>query len=74
MERTIRDQEEFLRRQQELEAQQREATRALIEQNRTLQSRARSIMETLNSQESAAQDRPASDVLKRTIDQLRDMR
>ena len=74
LEKTVRDQEEFRRRQEALEEQQREATRALIEQNRDVQRRVQSIQGNLNSPEAAAADRPASDILKRTIEQLREIR
>jgi Flp pilus assembly protein TadB len=74
LEQTIREQEEFRRRQEELEHQQREATRALVEQNRDVQRRIQSIQGNLNSPEAVASDRPASEILKRTIDQLREIR
>lgn len=74
LEQTVRDQEEFRRRQEALEEQQREATRALLEQNREVQSRVQSIQENLNSPAAAASDRPASDILKRTVEQLREVR
>ncbi len=74
LEQTIREQEEFRRRQEELEHQQREATRALLEQNRDVQRRIQAIQGNLNSPEAVASDRPASEILKRTIDQLREIR
>lgn len=74
LELAVREQEEFRRRQEALEEQQREAARALAEQNRTLNSRVQSIHRALSSPEVAAGDRPSSDVLRQTIDQLRDIR
>ena len=74
LEQNQRDQEEFRRRQEALEEQQREATRALLEQNRDVQNRIQSIQGNLNSPAAAASDRPASDVLKRTVEQLRAIR
>jgi Tfp pilus assembly protein PilE len=74
LEQSRKDQEEFLRRQEALEAQQREATRALLEQNRDVQNRIESIQGNLNSPAAAAADRPASDILKRTVEQLRAIR
>jgi Flp pilus assembly protein TadB len=74
LEQTRKDQEEFLRRQEALEEQQREATRALLEQNRDVQNRIESIQGNLNSPAAAAADRPASDILKRTVEQLRAIR
>ncbi len=74
LEQAVKDQEEFRRRQEALEEQQREATRALLEQNRDVQRRIQSIQGNLNSPEAAATDRPASDILKRTVEQLREIR
>jgi Flp pilus assembly protein TadB len=74
LEQNRKDQEEFLRRQEALEEQQREATRALLEQNRDVQNRIESIQGNLNSPAAAAADRPASDILKRTVEQLRAIR
>jgi uncharacterized protein HemX len=74
LEQAVKDQEEFRRRQEALEEQQREATRALLEQNRDVQRRIQSIQGNLNSPEAAAFDRPASDILRRTIEQLREIR
>lgn len=74
LEQTLKDQEEFRRRQEALEEQQREATRALLEQNRDVQNRIQSIQGNLNSPAAAAADRPASDILKRTVEQLREIR
>lgn len=74
LEQTLKDQEEFRRRQEALEEQQREATRALLEQNRDVQNRIQSIQGNLNSPAAAASDRPASDILRRTVEQLREIR
>lgn len=74
LQQTVREQEEFRRRQEALEEQQREATRALAEQNREVQNRIQSIQGTLNSPAAAASDRPASDILRRTVEQLRGIR
>ena len=74
LEQALKDQEEFRRRQEALEEQQREAARALADQNRALNSRVQSIHRALNSPEATAGDRPSSDVLRQTIDQLRDIR
>ena len=74
LEQTLKEQEEFRRRQEALEEQQREATRALLEQNRDVQNRIQSIQGNLNSPAAAATDRPASDILRRTVEQLRDIR
>ena len=74
LEQSRKDQEEFRRRQEALEEQQREATRALLEQNRQVQDRITSIQIDLNAPAAVASDRPASDILKRTVEQLREIR
>jgi len=69
MEQNAKDQAEFIRQQQEIANQQAEAARRLAQQNEELNRRMGGIDRFLNS--SQAQDRPASDVLKQTIDRLR---
>lgn len=68
LEQNARDQSEFMRRQEELAEQQRAAARELAEQNRRLQSRVNSINQMLNQ----AEDSPAPDVIRRTIESLRE--
>jgi regulator of replication initiation timing len=74
LEQTVRNQEEFRQRQAEIEEQQRQAASRLIEENTRLRSSVRDIRTMLNNPEFTANDRPASDVLKRTIEQLRNAR
>jgi len=69
MEQNAKDQAEFMRQQQEISERQAAAARALAEQNEALNRRMSGIDRYLNS--SQAQDRPASEVLKQTIDRLR---
>jgi hypothetical protein len=69
MEQTAKDQAEFMRQQQEIAAQQAAAARALTQQNEALGRRMGSIDRFLSS--SQTQDRPASDVIKQTLDRLR---
>lgn len=69
MEQTAKDQAEFMRQQQEIASQQAAAARALVNQNDALSRRMGSIDRFLTS--SQAQDRPASGVLKETIERLR---
>ena len=69
MEQNAKDQAEFIRQQQEIATQQAAAAKALAEQNEELNRRMSGIDRYLNSGQ--AQDRPASEVLKRTIDSLR---
>lgn len=70
LEETVRIQQEYIKKQAELEEIQRSLSRRLAEENRTLQNRIRTIQNNLNSPQAAASDRPASDVLKRTVEQL----
>jgi Flp pilus assembly protein TadB len=69
MEQTQKDQAELMRRQQEIADQQAEAARALVERNEELNRRMSDVDRYLTSGQ--AQDRPASDVLKQTIERLR---
>lgn len=69
MEQTVKDQAEFMRQQQEIASQQAAAARDLVNQNDALSRRMGSIDRFLTS--SQAQDRPASNVLKETIERLR---
>lgn len=73
LEQTVRDQELFRQRQTELEEQQRIISRNLAAENSRLRTRVESIQSILNSQEALTNDRPASDILKRTIDELRNL-
>lgn len=69
MEQNQKDQAEFIRRQQEISDQQAAAARALAAQNEELNRRMSGIDRYLTSGQ--AQDRPASEVLRRTVDSLR---
>lgn len=73
LEQTVRDQELFRQRQSELEEQQRIISRDLAAENNRLRTRVESIQGILTSQEAIANDRPASDILRRTIDELRNL-
>lgn len=68
MEQTAKDQAEFIRKQQEISDQQAAATRALIEQNNTLNRKMSGIDNFLTSSQS--QDKPSSEILKQTIERL----
>ena len=70
MEQIVKDQKEYTKKQQELVNQQIAATEALAEQNKILSKKLSSVNSYLNSKEASASDRPSSDVLKNTIDQL----
>jgi uncharacterized protein HemX len=67
LEAAVREQQEVARRQQELQTQQRALTSRLLEENRKNSERSRSINEFLNTQQT---DRPASDILRETIERL----
>lgn len=68
LEQNTRDQAEFIRKQEEMVIQQRDATRELAEQNRRLQGRINSVNHMINQSEDSA----AADVIKRTIERLRE--
>ena len=68
LEQNARDQAEFIRRQEELATLQRRAARELAEQNRRLQTR----VESINQMIGQSEDSPAADVIKRTIERLRE--
>lgn len=68
LEQNARDQAEFIRRQEELATQQRRAARELAEQNRRLQTR----VESINQMIGQSEDSPAAEVIKRTIERLRE--
>jgi hypothetical protein len=68
LEQTIREQEQFTRQQQAIAERQRALVQDMAQRNQTLQRRVDQTNRIINSN---ANDRPASDVLKQTIDQLR---
>lgn len=68
-EQTAKDQAEFIRQQQEIASQQAAAAQALVIQNDALGRRMNNIDRFLTSSQS--QDRPASNILKETIERLR---
>jgi hypothetical protein len=68
LEQTVREQEQFTRQQQAIAERQRALVQDMAQRNQTLQRRVDQTNRIINS---AAGDRPASDVLKQTIDQLR---
>lgn len=71
LEQTQKDQQEFIRQQQEISDRQRAIARELEQRNRSLQTRIEATNQFINSPQAAASDRPASDVLRQTIEQLR---
>jgi len=68
LEQTVREQEQFTRQQQAIAERQRAIAQEMAQRNQTLQRRVDQTNRIINSN---ANDRPASDVLKQTIDQLR---
>jgi hypothetical protein len=68
LEQTAKEQAEFIQKQQEIADQQAAATRALAIQNEEISRRMSGIDRYLNASQS--QDRPSSEVLKRTIEML----
>ena len=70
MEQTLRDQQEFLAKQQSIARQQAESAAALEEQNRKLSQKISSVNSYLTSAAAKSSDRPSSEVLKQTVKQL----
>ena len=70
MEQTLKDQKEFAEKQKLITEQQAQATQDLMEQNQRLSQKISSVNSFLSSKDAAASDRPSSDVLKKTIEQL----
>lgn len=68
LEQTVKDQAEFLRRQEEIDYQQRRASHELASQNRRLQTRIDSVNQMINQ----AEDSTVPDIIKQTIDRLRE--
>ena len=71
LEQTQKDQQEFVRQQQEISDRQRAIARDMEQRNRSLQTRIDATNQFINSPQAAASDRPASDVIRQTIEQLR---
>jgi hypothetical protein len=68
LEQNVRDQAEFIRRQEELADQQRRAAMELAEQGRRLQGRVNSINQMINQ----AEDGPVPNVIRQTIERLKE--
>ena len=71
LEQTLKDQQESVRQQQEISDRQRAIARELEQRNRSLQTRIEATNQFINSPQVAANDRPASDIIRQTIEQLR---
>ncbi len=71
LEQTQKDQQEFIRQQQEISDRQRAIAREMEQRNRSLQTRIDATNQFINSPQAAANDRPASDIIRQTIEQLR---
>lgn len=70
MEQNLKDQQLFLEKQELIAKAQQEATQELIEQNQQISRNLGSISIYLNSSDAKSIDRSASDILKKTIEQL----
>lgn len=68
MEQNARDQQEFMRRQSEVAEDQRRVAAELAEQTRRIQTRMNRVSDMINT----SPDSPAPDVIRRTIEQLRE--
>jgi uncharacterized membrane protein len=70
MEQNLKDQQLFLEKQELISKAQQEATQDLIEQNQKISRNLGSVSTYLNSSDAKSVDRQASDILKKTIEQL----
>jgi len=70
MEQSLKDQQEFLRNQEIISKAQQEATQDLLIENQKITRKLGSVSTYLNSADAKSNDRPASDILKKTIEQL----
>lgn len=70
MEQSLKDQQEFMKKQEKISRAQQEAARELVEENQKISRKIGSVTGYLSSADAKKSDRPASDVLKNTIEQL----
>jgi len=71
MEQSLKDQQEFLKKQERISRAQQEATKDLLEENQKINRQLGSVSTYLNSADAKKSDRPASDILKNTIEELK---
>lgn len=72
IEQNLKDQKDFMAKQKEIVEQQHQVTQKLIEKNAQLNVQAANINKYLNSQEARQSNRASSDILKKTIEQLKE--
>ena len=73
MEQTLRDQQKYIQQQQDLNDSARDAVRQMENNNASMRRQLGSVNTYLNSPQARTADRPTSDVLKQTINQLRSL-
>lgn len=71
LQQTITEQQNYIRQMEEMNKIQLETIESLNNRNQDLQTRMQSIDEFLKSEEAKKQDRAASQILKRTIENLK---
>ena len=71
MEQSLKDQQEFLKNQEQISRAQQEAAKNLLEENQKINRQLGSVSTYLNSADAKKSDRPASDILKNTIEELK---
>lgn len=71
LQQTITEQQNYIRQMEEMNKIQLETIQSLNDRNQDLQTRMQSIDEFLKSEEAKKQDRAASTILKRTIENLK---
>ena len=72
LEQNIKDQEAMKQQLENINAKQKEVQAANDADKKVLKDKLESINTDLNTKETAATDRPASDVLKKTVNKLKD--
>jgi len=70
MEQSLKDQQEFLKNQELITKAQQEAAQDLLIENQKITRKLDSVSSYLNSADAKSSDRPASAILKKTIEQL----
>jgi hypothetical protein len=70
MEQSLKDQQDFLEKQEKISKVQQEAARDLLEENQKISRKLESVSTYLGSTDAKRNDRPASDILKNTVEGL----
>jgi hypothetical protein len=71
LEQVMQDQQKFQQKMQEVESKQHAIENDLATQNEQVNKTLSTVNEYLDSKDAKTQDKPASDILKKTVDELR---